>query len=62
MPIPCLKLEFTYLSPHLRVGGWLVIDDPQIPAVHELFHFLAKEPAWTLEEVVVRTAFFRRVQ
>ena len=58
-PLP--QIEFAYLSPHLRVGGWLVIDDLQIPAVHELFRFLEREPSWALEEVAVRTAFFRRV-
>jgi precorrin-6B methylase 2 len=58
-PLP--QIELAYLFPRIRLGGWLVMDDIQIPSVHELFDFLRKEPSVVLEEVVVRTAFFRRV-
>jgi len=37
-PLP--QLEFAYLFSRIRVGGWLVLDDLQIPSVHELFQFL----------------------
>jgi hypothetical protein len=59
-PLP--QLEFVYLFPHLRVGGWMVLDDIQIPSVHELFRFMKMESSVVLEEVIVRTAFFRKVQ
>jgi precorrin-6B methylase 2 len=58
-PLP--QVEFAHLFPRLRPGGWLVVDDIQIPSVHELFRFLQKESAVVLEEVAVRTAFFRRL-
>ncbi len=59
-PLP--QIEFVYLFPAIRLGGWLVIDDIQIPSVYELFRFLRKESSVVvLEEVAVRTAFFRRV-
>jgi hypothetical protein len=58
-PLP--QIEFAYLFPRLRLGGWLVVDDIQIPSVYELFHFLEKESSVVLEEVAVRTGFFRRV-
>jgi hypothetical protein len=58
-PLP--QLEFAYLFPRVRAGGWLAIDDLQIPSVHELFRFLEREPSVALEEVAVRTAFFRRL-
>ena len=58
-PLP--QIEFAYLFPRLRLGGWLVVDDIQIPSVHELFGFLKRESSVELEEVAVRTAFFRRV-
>lgn len=58
-PLP--QIEFAYLFPRVRVGGWLVLDDIQIPSVHELFRFLKEESSVVLEEVAVRTAFFRRV-
>ena len=39
-----------------------MLDDVQIPSVHELFQFLKAEPGMVLEEVVVRTAFFRKTR
>jgi len=57
---PLTQVEYSYLFPRIRLGGWLVVDDIQIPSVHELFDFLRKESSVALEEVVVRTAFFRR--
>ncbi len=38
------------------------MDDLQIRSVYELFEFLRQEPEWVLEEVAVRTAFFRRLR
>ena len=38
-----------------------MVDDIQIPSVYELFSFLEKSSSAVLEEVVVRTAFFRRL-
>jgi SAM-dependent methyltransferase len=58
-PLP--QVEFAWLYPRIRPGGWLVVDDIQIPSVHELFRFLEKESSVVLEEVAVRTAFFRRL-
>jgi len=58
-PLP--QIEIAYLLPWIRLGGWLVVDDIQIPSVHEVFDFLRKESSVELEEVAVRTAFFRRV-
>jgi precorrin-6B methylase 2 len=58
-PLP--QIELSYLFPWIGLGGWLVVDDIQIPSVYEMFDFLRKESSVVLEEVVVRTAFFRRV-
>lgn len=58
---PMPQVEFAFLYPRIRPGGWLVLDDIQIPSVYELFRFLEKESSVVLEEVAVRTAFFRRV-
>jgi Methyltransferase domain len=59
-PLP--QVELCYLFPRLRAGGWLVLDDLQIRSVHELFRFLRKEPSLMLEQVALRTAFFRRLR
>jgi precorrin-6B methylase 2 len=58
---PQPQLEFAYLFPRIRTGGWLVLDDIQIPSVYQLFRFLEKESSVVLEEVAIRTAFFRRL-
>ncbi len=57
-PLP--QLEFIYLFPQVSTGGWMVLDDIQIPSVHELFQFMRRESCIVLEEVAVRTAFFRK--
>ena len=59
-PLP--QLEFAYLFPQIREGGWVVLDDVQIPSVHELVRFLRRESSMVLEEVAVRTAFFRKIR
>jgi hypothetical protein len=59
---PMPQIEFAYLFPRIRLGGWLLLDDIQIPSVYELFHFLEHESSVVLEEVVVRTAFFRKAR
>jgi Methyltransferase domain len=59
-PLP--QLEFAYLFPQVRVGGWVALDDIQIPSVHELVRFMRMEPSIVLEEVAVRTAFFRKIR
>ena len=57
-PLP--QLEFVYLFPHLKAGGWIALDDLQVPSVHQLFDFMRRESSMILEEVAVRTAFFRK--
>ena len=59
-PLP--QIEFAYLFPHLRTGGWLVLDDLQIPSVFELFRFVKSSGEVALEEIAGRTAFFRRTR
>ncbi len=56
------QIEYACLFPHVKAGGWLIIDDLQIPSVHELFRFLLREPGIELEEVVARTTFFRKLE
>jgi len=40
------------------VGGYLVLDDVQLPSVRNLFLYLKKEKNWRLETVIDNTAFF----
>ncbi len=59
-PIRSRRWSTCHLFPHLKPGGWLVLDDLQIPSVHELFRFLRQEPTVGLDEIAGRTAFFRK--
>jgi len=57
---PFADLEYFYLYPHLEAGGLLVVDDIQIPTIHNLFCFLRQDDMFRLLEVCGKTAFFER--
>ena len=57
---PFPDLEYYYLYQHLETGALLVIDDIQIPTIHNLFDFLKDDQMFVLDEVVDTTAFFTR--
>jgi predicted O-methyltransferase YrrM len=59
---PFPDLEYYYLYPHLAKGGLLILDDIDIPMVYHLFRFLMADEMYSLEQVVYKTAFFRRTQ
>lgn len=57
---PFPALEYYYIYPHLSAGALLVVDDIQIPSVHDFFRFLKADEMFELIETVQWTAFFRR--
>lgn len=57
---PFPDLEYYYLYQHLDTGALFIVDDIQIPTIHNLFEFLRRDKMFALEEVVDTTAFFRR--
>lgn len=57
---PFPELEYFFFYPHLREGGWLVIDDIQIPSVANMVDVLRQDDMFSLDRVVKTTAFFRR--
>jgi len=57
---PFPDLEYYYLYQQLEPEALLIIDDIQIPTIHNLFEFLKQEEMFTLDEVVDTTAFFVR--
>jgi hypothetical protein len=57
---PFPELEYFCFYPHLETGGLLVVDDIQIPTVHNLYRFLCDEQMFQLLEVCGTTAFFER--
>jgi len=57
---PCPDLEYFYIHRHLGTGAIFVLDDIDIPTVHNLFAFLKADEMFRLLEVVGATAFFER--
>lgn len=57
---PFPHLEYYHFYPHLATGGLLIVDDIDIPSIHDMYKFLKKDNMFNLIEVVHTTAFFRR--
>jgi hypothetical protein len=57
---PFPDLEYWAVYPHLRQGALLVVDDVQIPTIHNLYRFLRADAMWELLDVIDDTAFFAR--
>lgn len=57
---PFPELEYYYLYPYIVPGGYLILDDIQIPTVTRLFEFVREDEMFRLEKVIKTTAFFRR--
>lgn len=57
---PFPDLEYYYFYPHIKAGGWLVVDDIQIPTVANMVDVLKRDAMFSLDRVVRTTAFFRR--
>jgi len=53
-------LDWWHLSPHVKVGGRVVLDDAYLPAVASIVEHVRASPAWQLEDAVsFRTACVR---
>lgn len=57
---PFPELEYYYFYPHIRPGGWLIIDDIQIPTIANMLDVLKKDSMFKFDRVVRTTAFLRR--
>jgi len=57
---PFPELEYYFIYPHLREGAWLLIDDVQIPTIHNLSMFLRDEAMFRFVTRSGDTAFFQR--
>ena len=55
---PFAEIDYFFTQEKLKVGGYMVVDDIQLPSVRTLYTFLRKEKNWTLDNVVGNTAFF----
>ena len=57
---PFPDLEYYYFYPHIVAGGWLVVDDIQIPSIRRMVEILSADDMWRVDEIVGRTAFLQR--
>ncbi len=57
---PFPDLEYYFVYPHIKPGGYLIIDDIWIPTIYNLYAFLKEDAMFHLETVVANTAFFTR--
>lgn len=57
---PFPDLEYYHIYPHLEIGGFLILDDINIPSIFNLFSFLEEDVMFKLVEIVGNTAFFQR--
>ncbi len=49
---PYPVVDFHYVAEHLKVGGWLLLDDIPIPAVAPAYRFMRAEAHWRVEAIV----------
>lgn len=57
---PFPDLEYFYFYPHVRPGGFLVVDDVHIATIGNLVAFLQEDDMWRLESQIATTMIFRR--
>ena len=57
---PFPELEYYYFYPHIRQGGFLIIDDVHIPTIGRLADFVQEDDMFELHELVDTTALFKR--
>jgi tetratricopeptide (TPR) repeat protein len=57
---PFPELEYLFLYPHLKEGGFLILDDVHIPTIGRLGDFIAEDEMFEFVTLVDATAVFRR--
>lgn len=57
---PFPELEYLFFYPHIKQGGFLIIDDVNIPTIGRLADFLAEDDMFELIETINSTSVFQR--
>jgi hypothetical protein len=57
---PFPEMEYYFFYPHIREGGFLIIDDVNIPTIGRLADFVAEDDMFDLIDIIDGTAVFKR--
>lgn len=58
---PFPEFEYLMFYPHIRPGGFLILDDVNIPTIGRMADILAEDDMWNLQDVLdCTTALFQR--
>ncbi len=57
---PFVELEYYFVYPYIKKGGYLILDDVNIPSIGRFADILFEDEMYELVETVVTTAIFRR--
>ncbi|MCB0362644.1 MAG: class I SAM-dependent methyltransferase, partial [Bdellovibrionales bacterium] len=59
---PTPYIDWFYSSSLLKTGGFMILDDIQLPIVFKLYQFLCEHPHWQLEKNYLwQSAIFRKI-
>lgn len=57
---PFPELEYYFFYPHIREGGFLIVDDVQIPTIGRMADVIQEDIMWEFVSLTDQTAVFRR--
>lgn len=57
---PFPELEYFHVYPHIKPGGFLLLDDVQIPTIGRMADILQEDAMWHFVELMEWTAVFQR--
>lgn len=57
---PFPEFEYLMFYPHIKHGGYLIVDDVNIPTIGRMADILSEDEMWDLIEIVRTTVVFRR--
>lgn len=57
---PFPDLEYYFIYPHIKEGGFLIIDDIQIPTINRMYKILKEDKMYDIFKIVNTTAILKR--
>ena len=57
---PFPDLEYCFFYPHIKTGGFLIVDDIHIPSISRMADILQEDAMWQFIALATKTAVFQR--